>query len=189
MHSVVSVTSCFVAQMVVFALPVSSLFPMLFLVTSNVMAFWLIFHWMYSVHRVAKSTKNTIKLLKNPFPYRNLDCESNKNNCVLSNAGLSNAPPKTGICTSLKSNFYFSGFIHHWIQSHHCWILSVYGIWCWSVEKCDDQSLKTAEIWICTSLKLANYFQFVSQRTGVDATTWAACKICWKSVKNCGRNT
>ena len=31
----------------------------------------------------------------------------NKHNCVLSNAGLSNAPTKTGICTSLKSDFYF----------------------------------------------------------------------------------
>jgi len=30
-----------------------------------------------------------------------------KHNCVLSNAGLSNAPTKTGICTSLKSDFYF----------------------------------------------------------------------------------
>jgi len=31
----------------------------------------------------------------------------NKHNCVLSNAGLSNALTKTGICTSLKSSFYF----------------------------------------------------------------------------------
>jgi len=31
----------------------------------------------------------------------------NKHNCVLSNAGLSNALTKTGICTSLKSGFYF----------------------------------------------------------------------------------
>ena len=30
-----------------------------------------------------------------------------KRNCVLSNTGLSNAPTKTGICTSLKSDFYF----------------------------------------------------------------------------------
>jgi len=44
------------------------------------------------------------------------------------------------------------GFIHHWIQSRHCWILSVLGIWCWSVEKCDDKSLKTAEIRIRTPL-------------------------------------
>ena len=32
---------------------------------------------------------------------------NNKHNCVLSNAGLSNALTKTGICTSLKSGFYF----------------------------------------------------------------------------------
>jgi len=31
----------------------------------------------------------------------------NKRNFVLSNAGLSSAPTKTGICTSLKSDFYF----------------------------------------------------------------------------------
>jgi len=31
----------------------------------------------------------------------------NKHNCVLSNAGLSNAPAKTGICTSLKIRFLF----------------------------------------------------------------------------------
>jgi len=30
-----------------------------------------------------------------------------KHNCVLSNAGLSNALYKTGFCTSLKSGFYF----------------------------------------------------------------------------------
>ena len=34
------------------------------------------------------------------------------------------------------------GFIHHCIQSRHCWILSVRGMSCWSVEKCGDQSLK-----------------------------------------------
>jgi len=32
---------------------------------------------------------------------------TNKHNCVLSNAGLSNALTKTGICTSLKSGFHF----------------------------------------------------------------------------------
>jgi len=31
----------------------------------------------------------------------------NMHNCVLSNAGLSNALTKTGVCTSLKSDFYF----------------------------------------------------------------------------------
>jgi len=32
---------------------------------------------------------------------------NNKHNCVLSNAGLSNALTQTGFCTSLKSGFYF----------------------------------------------------------------------------------
>ena len=32
---------------------------------------------------------------------------SNKHNCVLSNAGLSNALTKAGLCTSLKSGFHF----------------------------------------------------------------------------------
>ena len=36
----------------------------------------------------------------------------NKHNCVLSNAGLSNALTETEICTSLKSDS-ISGFIHH----------------------------------------------------------------------------
>jgi len=33
--------------------------------------------------------------------------ERNKHNCVLLNAGLSNALTKTGFCTSLKCGFYF----------------------------------------------------------------------------------
>ena len=37
-----------------------------------------------------------------------LDRPSNKHNCVLSNAGLSDALTTTGICTSLKSDFYIS---------------------------------------------------------------------------------
>ena len=145
-----------------------------------------------------------------------------------------------------------SGFIHHWIQSRHCRILSMCAIWCWSVEKCGHQSLKTAKIGIRTPLKSASYFRFVWQTIGVDAKTflnrmqnlvkigkewlnvipnrnqirnlqvskirflfpvsftieykvsssglshkqqatkrpdfWAACKIWWKLVKNCGTN-
>jgi len=37
----------------------------------------------------------------------NFSYEQHKHNCVLSNAGLSNALTKTGICTSLKSGLYF----------------------------------------------------------------------------------
>jgi len=87
-------------------------------------------------------------------------------NCVLSNTGPSSALTETGICTSLKSDFYL--WFHHWIQRRHCQILSVHGIWCCSVEKCAHQSLKTAEIGICTPLKAANCFRFVSNRRRSD---------------------
>ena len=84
-----------------------------------------------------------------------------------------------------------SGFIHHCIQSRHCWISSVRGIWYWPVEKCGDQSRKAAKIRFCTAHKFANYLRFVSQKKQASmlAHVWAACKIWWKSVKNCGRNT
>jgi len=196
---------------------------------------------------------------------------NNKHNCVLSNTGLSNAPTKTGICTSLKSDFYFRfhsplntksallNFICIWDlvlicwkmwrpEPENCWnpnphthkigklqpvcltknrrrrdhiyephakfgenrwrIVDVIPnriqvrlcaslksdfyfrfhsplntksalpnficTWdllliCW---KCGHQSLKTAKIRIRTSLKSANYFRFVSQTTGVEATTF-----------------
>jgi len=74
-----------------------------------------------------------------------MHCIDNKHNCVLSNAGLSNALTKTGFCTSLKSGS-ISGIIHRWIQSRHCRILSVHGIWCRSIERCAHQSLKTAHL-------------------------------------------
>ena len=93
-----------------------------------------------------------------------------KHNCVLSNAGLSNALTETGICASLNLISIF-GFIHHWIQSRHCWILPVHGIWCWFVQKCAHQSMKTAKMKIRTPPKSANCFQFVSQ-IGVDAPTF-----------------
>jgi len=78
---------------------------------------------------------------------------------------------KCGICTSLNP-ISISGFIHRWIQSRHCSILFVYWIWCWSVEKCGHQSLKTAEIAIRTPWKLSNYFRFVSRTIGVDVKTF-----------------
>jgi len=40
------------------------------------------------------------------------------------------------------------------------------------LQKCSHQRLNTAKIGIRTSLKSANYFQFVSQTTGVEATTF-----------------
>ena len=49
-----------------------------------------------------------------------------------------------------KNPISISGFIHHWIQSRHCWILSICAIWCWSVEKCGHHSLKTAKMGIST---------------------------------------
>ena len=81
----------------------------------------------------------------------------NKHNCVLSNAGLSNALTKTGICTSLKSGFYFR-FQSPLNTKSACRILSAHGILCGSVEKCGHQSPKTAKIGIRTSLKSATYF-------------------------------
>jgi len=76
---------------------------------------------------------------------------TNKHNCVLSNAGLSNAPTKTGICTSLKSDFYFRfqvplntksallNFICTWDL-----LLIYWNMW-WPEPE-------TAKIWICTPL-------------------------------------
>jgi len=93
-----------------------------------------------------------------------------KHNCVLSNSGLSNALTETGICMSLKSDFYFP--FHSSLNTKSALPnLSVHGIWCWSVDTCGHHSLKTAEIGIRTSLKSANYFRFVSQ-IGVDALTF-----------------
>jgi len=40
------------------------------------------------------------------------------------------------------------------------------------VEKCGHHSLKTAKIGIRTPLKSANYFRFVSQTIGDEATTF-----------------
>jgi len=95
----------------------------------------------------------------------------NKHKYVLSNACLSNAPTKTGICTFLKSDVYFC--FHSPLNTKSAlWVLSVCAIWCWSVEKCGQQSLKTAKIRIRTPLKSANYFRFVSQTIGDEATTF-----------------
>ena len=89
---------------------------------------------------------------------------------------VKNCGCNTWNCTSLKFDF-ISGFIHHWIQSRHCWILFVHGTWCWSVEKCGHQSLKTAEIGIRAPLKSLNYFRFVWQTIGVEATEQNFVKI------------
>ena len=78
---------------------------------------------------------------------------------------------KSGIRTSLKSDFYFrfqsplntkSAFLN--------FICARY--WCWSVDKCRHQSLKTAKTGIRTPLKLVNDFRFVSQTISVEATTF-----------------
>ena len=94
-----------------------------------------------------------------------------KHNYVLSNAGLSNAPTKTGICTSVKSDFYFR-FHSQWNTKSALPNFICTWAWCWSVNKCGHQSLITAKIGIRTSLKSANYFRFVSQAIGDEATTF-----------------
>jgi len=84
-----------------------------------------------------------------------------KHNCVLSNAGLSNALNETGICTSLKADFYFQ--FHSPLNTNwHSALVNFTRTWdlvliCW---KSGHQSLKTAEIGIHTPLKSANYFRF-----------------------------
>ena len=99
-----------------------------------------------------------------------LDRPSNKHNCVLSNAGLSNALTKSGICTSLKSGFYYR---FHSLSNTKSALPNFICTWdlVWSVERCAHQSLKTAEIRIRTPLKSASCFRLVSQ-IGVDATTF-----------------
>jgi len=56
-----------------------------------------------------ESTTQTAIRLVQPFLHsaRQKDPTLYKHSCVLSNAGLSNALTETGICTSLKSYFYF----------------------------------------------------------------------------------
>jgi len=48
--------------------------------------------------------------------------------------------------------------------------------------KCGDHSLKTAEIGIRTPLKLANYFRFVSETIGVEATTFVSRMQNWVKI-------
>jgi len=77
----------------------------------------------------------------------------NKHNYVLSNAGLSNAPTKTGICTSLKSYFYFRfhsplntksvlpNFICTWDLLLICWKM-----WSTEPENCQIRNPHTSKI-------------------------------------------
>jgi len=51
--------------------------------------------------------EETLKLTHDCYITNKNDCRINEHNCVLSNAGLSNAPTQTGICTSLKFDVYF----------------------------------------------------------------------------------
>ena len=112
-----------------------------------------------------------------------------KHNCVLSKSGLSNALTETGICTSLNVISIY-GFIHHWIQTGHCWILSAYEIWCWYVEKmCSPEPKKCQNPNPHTS-KISKLLPVcVTNRRLMRPHSWAACKIWWKVVQNCGRNT
>ena len=114
-------------------------------------------------------------------------CLQHKHNCVVPNTGLSNAPTKTRICTSLKSDFYFRfhsplntkpallNFICTWDLVLICWKM-----WWPEPENCRNPNSHTP--------KIGNYyFRFVSQRTGVDAITFMSrmqnllkiCKELW----------
>jgi len=64
-----------------------------------------------------------------------LDRPSSKHNCVLSNAGLSNALTKTGICRYLKPDFYFR---FHWPLHTKSALLNFICMWdlvltCWKM--------------------------------------------------------
>ena len=71
----------------------------------------------------------------------------NKHNCVLSNAGLSNALTKTGVCTSLKSDFYFR--FHSPLNTNSAllnfictWDLVLISsqMWSWEPENCQNRN-------------------------------------------------
>ena len=75
------------------------------------------------------------------------------------------------ICTSLKSDFYFR--FHSPLNTESALLNFIYtwDYWCWSIEKCAHQSMKTAEMGIRTPLKSANCIRFLSQ-IGVHAPTF-----------------
>jgi len=99
-----------------------------------------------------------------------MHCIDNKHNCVLSNSGLSNALSKTGICTSLKSGFYFRfhspsntksamlNFIYTWDLQLSCWKMCLP-----EPDNCRTRNPHTS--------KISKLLRFVSQ-IGVDATTF-----------------
>jgi len=99
----------------------------------------------------------------------------NKHNCVLSNAGLSNAPTKTGICTSPKSDLYFRfhsplntksallNFICTWDLVLICWKM-----WWPEPESCQNAILHTPKIGKLLPVCL-------TKKTGIDVTTYMSC--------------
>jgi len=94
----------------------------------------------------------------------------NKHNCVLANAGLSNALTKTGFCTSLKSGFYFR---FHSPSNTKLALPNFIGAWdlmliCWKMCSPEPENWRNQ---IRTPLKSANCSRFVSQ-IGVHATTF-----------------
>ena len=130
-----------------------------------------------------------IKLINKPLLIAYLSCIINKHNCVLSNTGLSNAPTKTGFYTSLKSGFYFRFYSPSNTKSTLPNFISTWDLMlsCWKVcspepENCRNQNSHTS--------KIGNLLPVcVTNRRAMRRHSWAPCKIWWKSVKNCGRNT
>jgi len=111
----------------------------------------------------------------------------NKHNCVLSNAGLFNAPAKTGICTSLKSNFYFR--FHSPLNTKSALLnficTSDLALTCWKMrspesENCPNQNPHTSKIAKLLPVCLTN------DRRRSDQISELHAKFREKSVKNGG---
>ena len=115
--------------------------------------------------------------------------KSNKHNCVLSNAGLSNAPTKTGFCTSLKSGFYFRFYSPSNTKSALPNFISSWDLMlsCWKVCSPEPENCRNQNSHTC---KIGNLLPVcVTNRRSMRRRSWTPCKIWWKAVKNCGRNT
>jgi len=88
-------------------------------------------------------------------------------NCMQSHMRTDEIHPKTGVCTSLKSEFSFAD---NRAQSQYSLTLNLCEFLWRSVEKHGNRNHETAKIEICTPLKLNIYFRFVSQAIDIEPT-------------------